>query len=237
MKKIIAAVLVALCMLTVIGCTSNSNAMTYEQYAAAELNTPVTVRCYVQATQSWWEDKISIYAADRDGAYFIYNAACTEATSKKLLPGTEITVTGTKSEWNGEVEIIDATLTVGRGSYVAPVTDVTALLGTEDLIKQQNKFVSFTDMVVEASKDADGNDVAFLYNYDGSGESGSDLYFNVSSNGKTYTFTVESYLCGADTDVYKAVEGLNIGDKVDLKGFLYWYEGANPHITNCTVKK
>ena len=85
-------------------------------------------------------------------------------------------------------------------------------------------------------KDADGNDVAFLYNYDGSGSQGDDLYFNVSANGTTYTFTVESYLCGQDSDVYKAVEGLNVGDTVDMEGFLYWYEGVNPHITSVTVQ-
>ncbi len=42
---------------------------------------------------------------------------------------------------------------------------------------------------------------------------------------------MESYLCGPDTDVYKAVEMLNVGDVIDLEGFLYWYNGANPHIT------
>ena len=91
-------------------------------------------------------------------------------------------------------------------------------------------------MTVEAAgKDADGNDVPFLYNYDGSGSQGDDLYFNVSSNGETYTFTVESYLCDKDSDVYKAVEALQIGDKIDMEGFLYWYEGVNPHITSVTA--
>ena len=70
----------------------------------------------------------------------------------------------------------------------------------------------------------------------GSGSEGDDLYFNVSKDGNTYTFTVESYLCGADTDVYKAVKNLKVGDTVDLEGFLYWYEGVNPHITSVTVK-
>jgi hypothetical protein len=32
--------------------------------------------------------------------------------------------------------------------------------------------------------------------------------------------------------VYKAVKGLRVGDKIDLEGFLYWYNGANPHITS-----
>ena len=47
---------------------------------------------------------------------------------------------------------------------------------------------------------------------------------------------MEYYLCGSDTDVYKAVENLKVGDVVDMQGFLYWYEGANPHITSVTVK-
>ena len=41
-------------------------------------------------------------------------------------------------------------------------------------------------------------------------------------------------LCGADSDVYKAVKELKIGDKIDMEGFLYWYEGVNPHITSVT---
>ncbi|MBO4931996.1 MAG: hypothetical protein J6I42_07410, partial [Clostridia bacterium] len=64
----------------------------------------------------------------------------------------------------------------------------------------------------------------------------SDLYFNASINGATYTFVVEYYLCNETTDVYKAVQGLNVGDTIDLEGFLYWYEGAQPHVTSVIVK-
>ena len=85
-------------------------------------------------------------------------------------------------------------------------------------------------------KDAEGNEATFLYDWDGSGSDGKDLYFNVSKDGATYTFTVESYLTGAGTDVYEAVKALEVGQTVDLEGFLYWYEGANPHITSVTVK-
>ena len=106
--------------------------------------------------------------------------------------------------------------------------DVTELLGTDALIEKQNQKVAFKGMTVEAK----GDGAAFLYNWDGSGEEGSDLYFNVSVNGQTYTFTVESYLCGPGTEVYEAVKALNVGDVVDMQGFLYWYEGANPHITS-----
>jgi hypothetical protein len=211
--------------------------MTYEEYVAADLDTEVVVETYVQAKQSWWEDKATVYTQDYDGAYFLYNMACSEEDYAKLTPGTKIKVTGYKSEWSGEVEITDATFEIEDGSYIAEAEDVTALLGTDELINQQNKFVSFTGMTVEAAgQDDAGNDVAFLYSWDGSGQDGDDLYFNVSVNGETYTFTVESYLCDNTTDVYAAVKALNIGDTVDMEGFLYWYEGVNPHITSVTVK-
>jgi len=92
-------------------------------------------------------------------------------------------------------------------------------------------------MTIAASKDADGNDAAFLYKWNGSGQDGDDLYFNVELNGNVYTFTVESYLCGKDTDVYKAVKELKVGDKVDLTGYLYWYDTVNPHIISVTAAK
>ena len=120
--------------------------------------------------------------------------------------------------------------------YIAEPTDVTELLGTDELINHQNEFVSFTGLTVEAAgQDADGNDVAFLYNWDGSGTEGDDLYFNASYNGETYTFTIESYLCDSTTEVYADVKALEIGQTIDMQGFLYWYEGVNPHITMVTV--
>lgn len=210
--------------------------MTYEEYVAAELDTEVVIEAYVQAKQSWWEDTATVYTQDKDGAYFIYNMGCSAEDYEKLTVGTKIKVTGYKAEWSGEVEIIDATFEILEGNYVAEALDVTDLLGTDELIAHQNEFVSFKGMTVEAAgQDADGNDVVFLYNWDGSGQDGNDLYFNVSLNGETYTFTVESYLCDNTTDVYAAVKELKIGDVIDMDGFLYWYEGANPHITSVTV--
>ncbi|WP_296833261.1 hypothetical protein [Marvinbryantia sp.] len=206
--------------------------MTHEEYVAAELDSEVTIETYVQAKQSWWEDKATVYTQDKDGAYFLYDMACSEEDYEKLNVGTKIRVTGYKAEWSGEVEIIDATFEILEGEYVAPVTDVTDLLGKDELIDHQNEYVSFKGMTVEPSTDADGNEVAFLYNWDGSGQDGDDLYFNVSLNGETYSFVVESYLCDNTTDVYKAVKELQVGDVIDMEGFLYWYEGVNPHITS-----
>ena len=240
MKKVIRmavslSLVLALGAFTLAGCGDETaeGVMTHEQYIAAELDSEVVIDTYVQAKQSWYENKATVYAQSKDGAYFIYNMTCSEEDYDKLTTGTKIRVTGYKTEWAGEVEVAEgATFEILSGSYVADPTDVTSLLGTDDLIAHQNELVSFKGMTVEASKDADGNDVAFLYNWDGSGQDGNDLYFNVSLNGNTYNFTVESSLCDNTTDVYAAVKALNIGDVIDMEGFLYWYEGANPHITS-----
>ena len=208
--------------------------MTHDEYVAAELDSPVCVETYVQAKQSWWDNKATVYCQSPDGAYFAYNMVCSEEDYAKLELGTKIQIVGYKTEWSGEVEIAEgATFTVleGEEPYIAEPLDVTDLLGTDELIQHQNEFVKFTGMTVEAKKDADGNDVAFLYKYDGSGTEGDDLYFDVSYNGQTYTFTVESYLTGLGTNVYDQVREMKVGDTVDLQGFLYWYERVNPHIT------
>ncbi len=211
--------------------------LSYDEYMAADVDTLVTVEAYVQAKQSWWEDKATVYAQDEDGAYFFYDMACSEEDYEKLTPGTCIRVTGYKSEWEGEIEITEATFEFveGADSFVATPLDVTDLLGTEELIDHQNQLVSFTGLTVAPSTDANGNEHAFLYNSDGSGEDGDDLYFNVSYNGETYTFLVESYLCDSTTEVYSAVKNLEIGQTIDAEGFLYWYRGVNPHITSVTV--
>ena len=258
MKKLLAFILMAALAVTAAGCSvtpaapaaaepaaqetvqeegKSEGVMTHAEYIAADLDTEVVVETYVQAKQSWWDNKATVYTQEQDGAYFLYNMACSEEDYAKLVPGAKIKVTGYKSEWSGEVEIIDATFELEEGSFVAEPVDVTDLLGKDELIDHQNELVTFSGMTVEAAgKDDAGNDVAFLYNWDGSGEDGNDLYFKVSKDGATYTFTVESYLCDNTTDVYAAVKNLQIGDTVDLEGFLYWYEGVNPHITSVTVK-
>lgn len=213
--------------------------MTHAEYIAAAVDSKVTVETYIQAKQGWWEkDGVGVatfYTQAEDGAYFLYNMPCTEADYAKLTAGVKIRVTGFKSEWAGEIEITEATYEILDGNFTAGAFDATSLLGTDTLIDHQNEFVAFKGLQVAASTDGDGNEVAFLYNYDGSGEDGSDLYFKVTLNGNTYTFTVESYLCGVGTDVYTAVKGLKVGDYIDVEGFLYWYNGVNPHITSVVV--
>ena len=231
MKKILAAVLVMALALSLCVAAMAEGVMSYADYSAAAVDDEVTLEVYVQAHQSWWDNAVTVYAADADGAYFIYNMACSEEDAEKLVPGTKIRVIGYKAEWSGEIEITDATFEFVEGDpFIAEDVDVTDLLGTDGLIEHQNQLVSFKGMTVEAY---DETGAAFAYK-DPEGKT-DDLYFKVSKDGQTYDFCVEFYLCGQDTEVYKAVEALNVGDVVDLEGFLYWYEGANPHITAVTA--
>jgi len=221
MKKIIAMLLVLSMVLAFAGC-AGSKAMTHEQYMAAEMQSEVVVETYVQAHQSWWDNKITVYCQSPDGAYFAYELACSEEDAAKLVPGTKIRITGNKGEWAGEIEIMDGTFEfVGGDTWIAEALDVTALLGTDELIAHQNEFVAFKGMTVEA--------IEFK-----NGEPGDDIYVTVSKDGASYSFCVELYLTGPDTEVYQTVSALVAGDVVDIEGFLYWYEGVNTHITAVT---
>ena len=194
--------------------------MTHEEFMAAELEALVCVETYVQGHQSWWDNKITVYCQGPDGAYFLYELACSEEDAAKLVPGTKIRVTGDKAEWAGEVEIMNGTFEFVEGgdTYVAEALDVTELLGTEELIAHQNEFVAFNGMTVEAIEYKNG-------------EPGDDIYVTLGYNGASYDFCVEIYLTGAESEVYTTVGTLNVGDVVNVEGFLYWYEGVNPHIT------
>ena len=218
MKKIIAMLLVLSMVLAFAGC-AGSKAMTHDEYMAAALDAEVSIETYVQAHQSWWDNKITVYCQSPDGAYFLYELACSEEDAAKLVPGTKIAVKGFKGEWAGEVEVMDGTFEFVKGdSYIAEALDVTELLGTDELIAHQNEFVSFTGMTVEAIEYKNG-------------EPGDDIYVTLGYNGASYSFCVEVYLTGPESDVYTTVGSLNVGDVVNVEGFLYWYEGVNPHIT------
>lgn len=193
--------------------------MTYAEYAAAELESEVVIDAYVQGKQSWWDNKATVYTQDEDGAYFLYEMACSEEDYALLEKGTHIKVKGYKAEWAGEVEIVDATFEIIEGNFVAEAVDATAWLGTDELALHQNELVAFKGMTVENVS----------YKND---QPGDDIYVTFSKDGANYDFCVEYYLTGTETDVYKAVGELKAGDVVDVEGFLYWYNGPNTHITS-----
>lgn len=237
MKKLLAALLALMLVCTMafslVACGDDNDdndvipevGLSYAEYMAAEKDSTVTIDCYVQAHQSWWDNKITVYAQDDNGGYFIYNMQCSETDAAKLVPGTKIIVTGTKGEWAGEIEIMNATFTFAddaNDTKVYSPVDLTSKLDSDDLINYQNQKAKFTDMTIKAIEYKNGG--------------GDDIYVTLTKDGKDYSFCVEYYLTNADTDVYKAFATINVGDVVDIEGFVYWYSNINTHITSVTVK-
>ena len=246
MKKIICLALVLVMALAIVACgeptttdpttsTTQPDAvkpaevMSWSEYVASEKGSKVVIEAYVQGHQSWWNNQISVYAQDENGGYFLYNFPCSEETAAQLVPGTKIRVYGFKTEWSGEIEIVTdemepdyAKIEIIEGNYVAEPVDVTAKLGTDELVNYQNMLVKFVGLeFVSASYKNDGGD---------------DIYVTVKYNGVEYSFCVEVYLTGTSTEVYQKVATLNAGDIIDVEGFAYWYNGINTHITSITVK-
>ncbi len=198
--------------------TKIMKAMTHAEYNAAEIDDEVVVVSYVQAMQSWWDNKATIYLQGEDGAYFSYETACSEEKYNALVKGTKVLVHGYKAEWAGEVEIVDGTIEVlGGDTYVAEAQDLTALLGTDELIEHQNELALLTGMTV----------VSVEYK---NGEPGDDIYVTLEKDGEEYELCVERYLVAPDTDLYTAIGELAEGDVIDVECFVYWYEGFNGHI-------
>ena len=77
MKKLVQSVLsfvlvLTLCAAATVVCAEGEDVksegvMTHAEYVAAELDTQVVVEAYVQAKQSWWDNKATVYAQDKDG--------------------------------------------------------------------------------------------------------------------------------------------------------------------------
>ena len=251
MKKIIAFLLVLVMMLSIAACAPTttetpttteqtppaSTAMTHAEFLAAAEDEAVEIECYVQAVQGWWDNKIVIYAQDKVGGYFAYNVACTEEESKLLVPGTKINIKGYKTFYKGMPEIAadGAVLTIleGEEPFVAYAEVMNDLLGKQELVNKAGAYGAFQGLTVKS--------ITFKND-----EPGDDIYVDFTLGDATYSFCVERYLTGPETDVYKAfVDGdVKVGDVVNVYGFVYWYDadedgqsgdGINTHITKITA--
>jgi hypothetical protein len=241
MKKLVALLLVFVMVLALAACGKQETKDTsYADFMAADEGATVTVVTYVQACESWWDGKISVHVQSPEGALYIHEMACSEEDAAKLVPGTKISVTGTKAVWNGLIEIDKADEAnlptfefVDGDPWIAEAADFAAIAAEGKLEEHMNEFFAVNGTVV--AKDEEG--AAFFCDWNNAGEVDKcDLYFDVDVNGTVYTFVARRYLTAPGSEVYEAVKNLKVGDTVDIQGFLYWYEGPQPHITSLIVK-
>ena len=207
--------------------------MTYEQFMATEKMEPVVIEAYVQGKQAYYAAKetANVYLADADGAYYCYNLHVTEDEYNLMEPGTKVRITGEMGEYHGEIEVASGDLDelLDGVKYVAQPVDVTVAIGWDEILEyHMNKKIVGRDLVVMAQDD--GSAVG----RNTTNDKDPDLYIRLAGENGVTDFCVESYLTGPDTEVYKTVEGLKVGDVVTVEAFLYWWDGANPHITALT---
>ena len=203
----------------------------YDMFYKAQVGDDVIIEAYVQDFESWWNGKQTLYLADKMGAYFGYDLGISEDDSKKITFGTKVTISGKKLEYSGMVEIGESSSVVvdkDATPYIVSPIDVTAGLTNELALENPGLLIRATATLV-LSKDKDGIDVPFIYNWDGKGEAGkSDIYVKLEINNQVFTFNVRRYLRSADTEVYKYLQSLTLDDAGNdfiVTAFIYNYKG------------
>jgi hypothetical protein len=202
----------------------------YREYLEAAEDSPVTIDAYVQAKEALRGGLCCLYIQNTEGAFYLSRMRCSQDEYDCLEIGRKIRVNGYKSHWNDSLEISDASFQPLDGSWIAEARDVTALLGTEELIRHQNEKVCFHGMTIEAMPDG----CSVWYNgWDNTAPEGEDseLWFRASYEGTAYDFTVKPSLCPNAEEALNRLTTLQTGDTVILTGYLRYYNGALPRIT------
>ena len=205
----------------------SSDVMSHDEYIAAGAGETVIIEAYVQGATAYSSqyENASFFLEDKDGGYYVYRAKLTAGEFDALTPGTKVRVEGVKAVYQGEIEITNAKITVitGADRYVADPRDLTSILSNEtELIKYQNTLAIFKGLTIENIEYKNGTP-------------GGDIFVTVRQGDATYGFFVESEITAPDSEVYRMIGELQVGDSVDITGFVYWYNSINTNITDITV--
>lgn len=248
MKKLLGVIAVLFGLFSLGSCSNQSKlkqAMTYEQFMEAEAGDEVTIEGFIAAKQSWWNDQVTLYLLTETSGegYFVYNMACTEDENNNVYKiGTYVHIEASaKTVFAGEHEIMGDDITkvevIDAGDKTMNTTPIDVSNKLTSLEQYQNSYFKATLTVVEYET-TDQNvvvDSSNAFGYKGSTPT-DDLYFTISDGTTELACCVEAYLTGSETAVHQTVQTLSVGDEVTVEGYLYWWNGANPHITSIVIK-
>lgn len=203
--------------------------MNYDEYMAAPMNETVTIHAYVQAKEDLLEDEdgndtVTLYLQDKDGGYYVYDMPILEMDYDHLKKGQEMYITGTKTQWEGEIEIIEASsYRIGNGSWISEPVDIDDIYMDEEALQtHMNQLVSLKDLTVTDIQLPD--------------QEGGDINIICTKDDISIPLVIVSALYDEDSDEYTQAENLLQGDTVDVQGFLYWYnEKPQIHIKSFSV--
>lgn len=208
---------------------ASHSVMNYDEYMAAPMNETVTIHAYVQAKEDLLEDEdgndtVTLYLQDKDGGYYVYDMPILEMDYKNLKKGQEMYITGTKTQWEGEIEIIEASsYRIGNGSWISEPIDIDPIYTDEQALQtHMNQLVSLKDLTVTDIQLPD--------------QEGGDININCTKEDVSIPLVIVSSMFDEDSDEYKQAETLVQGDMIDVQGFLYWYnEKPQIHIKSFSV--
>ena len=215
--------------------TGLTKVFSYDEYIAAAADEEVTIQAYITSRTTWYNNAASFYLADDHGGYYVYNLPCTEDEYNDLLvKGAFVEITGAKSEWKGEVEINGQTATENAGHVVLGATKTYEAILVNDIAKStldlyKNQLVKTKTLTVTKAPYTNHDDFTL------EPKAGADVYVEVTDGTNTFLFVVEAYLEDSlfDSNTYKNVCALHVGDKVVLEGFIYYWENPQMQITKC----
>lgn len=249
LKKVLLLVLIILSLTSCVNEAPSNNqddlleAMTYAEFMAKEADEAVIIEGFIAAKQSWWDNKVTMYLVTETPGegYFIYNFPCTEDENTNVYKiGEYIHIEGTKTIYAGEHEIMGENITksclVDKEELVMPPTPIELSDKLSSLTEYRNSFFTVTLEVVEyetTDQDVSVSDSG-AWGYKGA-EVNNDLYFRLSDGSNNLDCCVEYYLTDNKTDVYEKTQLLEVGHIVTITGYLYWYNGANPHVVSLTI--
>ena len=216
--------------------TVATNVLSYDEYIAAEVGSEVTIEAYITGRTTWYNNAASFYLADDNGGYYVYNLPCTEEEYASLLINKKLQVTGAKAEWKGEVEINGQTATENAGYIVLGASKTYDAILVNDIAKAtldlyKNQLVKTKELTVTKAPYTNHDDFTLAP------KAGTDVYVEVTDGTNTFLFVVEAYLEDSlyDSNTYKNVCALHVGDKVVLEGFIYYWENPQMQITKCDI--
>ena len=202
--------------------TYSQDPMTYDEFVAAAKGADVYVTGVVTGIATGTNSS-NIYLEDSDGAYYIYGA--TGDVLASLAIGNTISVRGTKAEFNGLLEIENATIAILDTATVTPnTTDITSTLeaatalNADSLKALQGKYITIKGVTLD-SVNISGNNSQY-YN----------LYFTLDGNASNLKFYLYYNITGVNIDNEDLTElynefNKNLGRKADIVGYVTWNNG------------
>ena len=188
--------------------------MTHAEYAATEEGKAVIVKGVITALVNTDSNR-DVYFEDADGGYYIYNLdAETHAT---LQVGQEIRARGTRSVYNGNYQIKNATVEI-LNAEATPVTpnDITAIfeaaadVNATELTSLQSTLVTLKGVTVLGQ------------------DTGNNTYYNfILGDNQSYVRLSGSScaLSSADQELFKTAVADHIGYTADVVGIVTLYSG------------